>query len=284
MKTHYGTLELAAGETLRDYKIIANKDQHGLVCEAGDGSTYIDNVEIQGGDHGAVIRGSGRIVARRMKVTDSRRVGINIHQSGTPKSRDITISEFEVSGCGYGGVTASGPADSLVIRDGEVWDINLDDGTSADGVTAYDAGNKNVHVERVNVRNVFKHHGIHLSGTNVSIQNCSAIGIGKRYAGFMVGHTVPGNQGTFAQIVGCYGDGGGEGSYGVWAREFTGVEVRGGYLSNWNRGVYLEKCKHVIIDGAVLHPNITAAVHAHESTNVLLGTVVADPNKRLITT
>lgn len=285
MKTHYGTLELAAGEELRDYKIIANQEQHGLVCEAGSGSTLIDNVEIQGGDHGAVIRGSGRIIANRMKVSGSRRVGINVHQSGSPGSRDITISEFEVSNCGYGGVTASGPAESLTIRDGEVWDINLDDGTSADAITGYDAGNKNVHVARCNVRNVFKHHGIHVSGENVTVSHCSARGMTKRYAGIMIGHTVPGNVGKYAQVLGCYATAGPEGSYGVWVREFVGAQVNGGWFTGWNRGVYLEKCQHAVVDGgAVLHPSGYAAVHAHECKNVLVGTIIADPNKRLIRT
>lgn len=284
MKTHYGTLELAAGETLRDYKIIANQEQHGVLVQAGLSPTLLDNVEVQGGEHGIVIRGSGMILAQRIRVSGAAQGGIVTHQSSSPRTRDVTISEFEVSDCGYGGVMAQGPIDSLTIRDGEVWNINRDGGTSADGITGYDAGNKNVHVVRCNVRDVHNHHGIHVSGENVQISNCSVRGVDDdRYSQFMVGHTIPGNQGNYAAITNCFGAGGS--SYGVWAREFTHVNVNGGYYGGNVRGVYLEKCKHVTVDGgAVLHPSEYAAVHAHQCENVLVGSVVADSKKRLIRT
>lgn len=282
MKVHYGTLELAAGETLRDYKIIAKQDQHGVVLQAGTDPTQLDNVEVQGGLHGILMRGSGMITARRVKVDGSAQGGIVTHQSSTPASRDITISEFEVSNCGYGGVMALGPIDSLTIRDGEIWDINKDGGTSADGITGYDAGNKNVHVVRCNVKNVYNHHGIHMSGENVQIQGCSVRGITGGHAHFMVGHTVPGNQGNYASISNCYAAGGS--AYGVWAREYTHINVNGGYYGGNTRGVYLEKCKHSTVDGgAILHPSSYAAVHAHQCENTIVGSVVAESAKRLIT-
>lgn len=178
------------------------------------------------------------------------------------------IRSCEFTGWEVGGVHVQGPSEQITIQD--VWSVdgNRRGGVSADAITAYDHGNREVRVVGCRVGRINDHHGIHISGAGMTLAGNKCLGgIDPGYAAFMAGHTratpsAPQFRGYHLTAVGNVGLGQGTASYGLWVRFVSNWQLLGGTLQDFARGVYVEGADNGYIGGgAVLAHNSTAAVY-----------------------